>query len=87
MTPTSRRFVLLLGVVLISVSLLGVSLGSDPQPEASVVQAPTTQTAPYAYTAWVKLNDMVPMEADAGDLYVRLIVVDGAVPLAPYSRE
>lgn len=67
----------LVGVVLMSV--LVAALGpSESQPEP--VKAATHRSS-YAQVTWVRLGDVVSMDGDGADLYVRLIAVEGDVLL------
>lgn len=55
------------------------------EPVATVAE--TASDTPYTYTTWVKLRHLVPTEAGAIDLCVRLVVVDGEVLLGPDSSD
>jgi hypothetical protein len=66
------------GVVLVFTVMLAPVTVSEQRPDA--VESPGDM-APYAHTTWVKLGELVPMEGEGTDLYVRLIAVEGEVLL------
>ncbi len=69
------------GVVFMFASI--AASDSSVSPEQLEPVAPVAETAPatpYAHAMWVKLGDLVLTEAASGDVYVRLIAIDGEVP-------
>ena len=68
-----------LGIILIAVSVVAF----DPQSQPSTAEAldRPNPKPPYANAEWVQLGHLIPADAAAADVYVRLILIEGAVLL------
>jgi hypothetical protein len=67
-----------------SIAACGSTAQERLEPVATVVE--TAPDTAYAFATWMKLADVVPVEAGAIDVCVRLIVIDGDVRLAEPHR-
>jgi hypothetical protein len=65
--------------VLVSVSI--AAPGSVSQTEARDAQGHEALAAPYAQATWMKLGELIPMDVEGPDVYVRLIAIEGEVLL------
>jgi len=61
--------------VLVSVSI--AAPGSVSHPETREAQGHKALAAPYAQATWMKLGELIPMDAQGPDVYVRLIAIEG----------
>jgi hypothetical protein len=81
-SPPPFFWSLIAGIVLAVIWMLASTLSSPASTSTAAVTAQETEpTRPYASVAPVRLGTIILAPADAPDVYVRLIAIDGEVLL------